>query len=379
MHLFLLHNTVTPYRLPIWSVLGREHDLRVYCCERSEGYRRWGAEVEVRGFCLRVLPSFRVPGFVVNPSLVLELCKSDADAYVSTDEAPNLLSVLLVALCAKARGKPLVLWSETVGSAHAEGLHARTDLRGMLRWVYNAVTDAVRDRLYERADRVVAYSGKTRAWLEGRGVSPGRIYTGRQVMPADLLEEAAGACGPDAYEGRTVVLSLGYLQERKGNLHLLRSFLSLDRDDCALVLAGEGPAEEALRRAAAGDSRVHFPGHVDGADKARLYARADVFVLPTLHDPWGLVVNEAMYYGCPVIVTSAAGASELVREAGNGVVVEPADEAGLARALADLLDHEERRKAMGERSRSFAEAFDAERGAGVFVEVVASLEGSLES
>jgi glycosyltransferase involved in cell wall biosynthesis len=94
---------------------------------------------------------------------------------------------------------------------------------------------------------------------------------------------------------------------------------------------------------------------------AAYYALADVFVFPTHTDPWGLVVNEAMACGLPVISSGAAGcAADLVESGWNGRVVSPGDVEQLAAAMAELAGDNELRSLMGQRSRERIELYSPE-------------------
>jgi glycosyltransferase involved in cell wall biosynthesis len=86
-------------------------------------------------------------------------------------------------------------------------------------------------------------------------------------------------------------------------------------------------------------------------------------------EPWGLVVNEAMHAGLPVVATDGVGAAAggLVRDGHNGFVVAEQDRVGLARALATLLDHPDDAATMGERGRADVAAFNYDRMADAFV------------
>jgi glycosyltransferase involved in cell wall biosynthesis len=136
-----------------------------------------------------------------------------------------------------------------------------------------------------------------------------------------------------------------------------------------LVLVGSGPEEAQLRRLSSGDDRVIFPGYLEGAEKTSWYAAADLFVLPTLHDPWGLVVNEAMAFGLPVVVTEAAGSAELVSD--NGIVVQPGEVGTLASALRKLLRTPDLRKNMGHLSRQTIASYTVEAACQAFLQVIA--------
>lgn len=98
------------------------------------------------------------------------------------------------------------------------------------------------------------------------------------------------------------------------------------------MIAGTGPFEEKLKKKASGDERIEFLGYISEQKKADYFDVADLFVLPTHHDPWGLVVNEAINYGTPVITTEAAGAKELLVEEN---IFAPRDTETLAHKLKD--------------------------------------------
>ena len=126
-------------------------------------------------------------------------------------------------------------------------------------------------------------------------------------------------------------------------------------DALHLVVAGSGD-DGAARRAAydAGlGERLHLLG--PRADVAPLYAAADVFVLPTRYEPFGMVIVEAMASGLPVVVPASAGATELIVPGESGAVVAaPDDTAGFAAALHGLLADPARREAMGRAAREAA-------------------------
>ena len=80
---------------------------------------------------------------------------------------------------------------------------------------------------------------------------------------------------------------------------------------------------------------------------AAIFAAADAFVLPSRHDGWGVVVNEALGAGLPIIVSDRVGARDLVQHGGNGFITSVGDIDGLAGALLKLAQSEELRKSYG--------------------------------
>jgi phosphatidylinositol alpha-1,6-mannosyltransferase len=121
-----------------------------------------------------------------------------------------------------------------------------------------------------------------------------------------------------------------------------------------LLIAGEGRERAALEHDAAQriPGRYRFVGHVEHDTLATYYAAAACFVLPSLNEVWGLVINAAALAGLPVVATSNCGAArDLIRDGETGYVVPPANPAALANALEQLLDDPVRARKMGAAGR----------------------------
>jgi len=124
-----------------------------------------------------------------------------------------------------------------------------------------------------------------------------------------------------------------------------------------LAVAGAGSEADARRWAAASgmDARLHLLG--PRADVAPLYAAADLLILPTRYEPFGMVIAEAMASGLPVVVSARAGAAEIIRDGESGrLVEEPDDTEGFARAVRAILADPECAQAMGRAARAAARA-----------------------
>jgi glycosyltransferase involved in cell wall biosynthesis len=201
-----------------------------------------------------------------------------------------------------------------------------------------------------------------------RGAAADKIVRGYQVVPAEQLLPPAQSKAALGMTGKQVVLYVGYFNRRKGLPTLLQAFQQVAGAEDRLVLVGDGPDKSRLQQIAGGNGRIQFPGYLEGAQKSSWYTAADLFVLPTLHDPWGLVVNEAMAFGLPIITTEAAGCAELVQE--NGRVVPPNDMPALAAALHDLLSDPAKRATMGQRSRELIVPYTVTTACNAFLEVI---------
>lgn len=137
----------------------------------------------------------------------------------------------------------------------------------------------------------------------------------------------------------TVFLYVGRMWLKKGLLDLIDAFRLATTEnglEASLLLVGDGPDLPVLREHVAGLqlSSVRFLPFVQKPDLPRYYAAADVFVFPTLGDPYGLVVDEAMTAGLPVIATTATGEVHArIIDGQTGRIVHPANRSALADAM----------------------------------------------
>lgn len=166
-----------------------------------------------------------------------------------------------------------------------------------------------------------------------------RHATARQSARSDIRHAfglADGAC---------VFLYVGRLEPVKGLQDLLAAFRLLASHDSALLIVGDGSELPVLQQAAATDSRLRCTGRLSGPQLLDAYVAADVFVLPSRFEPWGLVVNEAMAAGLPVIASERVGCvDDLVAAGATGLVVPAEAPEALALAMQQMLDADTRQR-----------------------------------
>jgi UDP-glucose:(heptosyl)LPS alpha-1,3-glucosyltransferase len=156
-----------------------------------------------------------------------------------------------------------------------------------------------------------------------------------------------------------VLLFVGHDFARKGLAFAIEALSGLP-ENVHLVVVGGGPRGQAETQAhkAGVRARVHFVGRTEHPE--HYFAAADVLVLPTLQDPWGITLIEAMAAGVPVVTTAAAGASATVRAARAGVVLDDASANGVRGAVEWLLSDSDRRREVAARGREAAERLGVE-------------------
>lgn len=171
---------------------------------------------------------------------------------------------------------------------------------------------------------------------------------------------------------------VGQLVPRKGVDLLLAALEPVCRDhpDVILSIIGDGEERETLRsQAKTMGEQVRFLG-VLPADQVRdTIAAADLLVLPSRHDGWGIVVNEAFSVGIPVIVSDACGAADLVQSGANGYIFRSDDVQSLRTCLNTFLTDQPRWSALRESARQTGQLIAAERAAPYLVACLKHMTG----
>jgi glycosyltransferase involved in cell wall biosynthesis len=163
------------------------------------------------------------------------------------------------------------------------------------------------------------------------------------------------------------VLFSGQMIARKGVDLLIDAFARVapHHPSLRLLLLGGGPERERFEAQVLEPlkDRILFLGHREPADLPDVFAAADIFCLPSRHDGWGVVINEALGAGLPLIVSDAVGAGhDLVTDGENGIVTPAGNADALARALDTLAGDIALRKRMAEAATETAERWDVDAG-----------------
>ena len=249
---------------------------------------------------------------------------------------------------AKAKGKIAVLMSD---SSYGDKKRYR-----LLEWG--------KSRIVRQFDAALVAGARQKAYAESLGLARERIFLGYDVVDNAYFAECALAVHRQARDYRRRLelpkpffLTVCRFIPKKNLAGLVEAYRHY-RDLAGagawdLVLCGSGPLEPALKRQARDLQGVYFPGFQQIGELPMYYGLAAVFILPSTHfEQWGLVVNEAMASGLPVLVSRACGcASELVQEGVNGFTFDPLDREGLARLMLKMSSQEADLKAMGEASQ----------------------------
>jgi glycosyltransferase involved in cell wall biosynthesis len=338
------NHSPTPYFVERFNAVADRGnvDLEAWFNTRREAIRSWDVDESQWRFRARYIPARPILG-LLRPVPVAELRDARPDLLVQEYDRSHLTLGFLAGTRLAGRTAFRVLpnydsWSERTWWREA-GKH----------FVFRAVDAA----------KVPGPDGAALARRYGLG----RERIARVTQSVDVARLAAGRDGDEAARERTrehldlhgcVFAYCGRLWQGKGLDDLISAYAELQGDglEVSLLLIGDGPDEERYRRAARRLRNVAFAGFAQSQELVALYGAADALVFPTLGDPHGLVVEEAMAAGLPVVCSSNAGDIDLRLPDGQaGFVVPARDPRALAERMRALARDEQLRARMGERAR----------------------------
>jgi glycosyltransferase involved in cell wall biosynthesis len=351
--LVLLTEIIAPYRIPVFNALARRAGLDlhvIFLAETDQTLRQWRIYTDEIRFSYEVLPSWRwragKHSLLVNRGLRSALDAATPQAILCGGY--NYPASWEALWWARRHNVRFVLWTESNQRDRRSG-------RAGVEWL---------KRYFVSSCNAFAVPGKSSfAYLQTLGVSEQAIFTAPNAVDNTFFATQAENTRAHASEFREklglpsrFILFAGRLVPEKGVFDLLEAYAKLEsglRSEVGLVFAGDGVSREELVRQAKRISPglVCFPGFAQREDLAGLYAVAEALVLPTHSDPWGLVVNEAMACGLPIVVSTVAGCTaDLVEDRWNGYVVPPRDSEKLSVAIDSLVRQPELRQQMSARS-----------------------------
>jgi glycosyltransferase involved in cell wall biosynthesis len=229
--------------------------------------------------------------------------------------------------------------------------------------------------MHRRMDFFLVNGTESRKYLIEAGIDAGKITNIMCSVDNSLYGSHPGTPLTDS-NARKQWITVGSLIPRKGFKELIHAWSRQDRnflEGNQLVIVGDGPEAGQLQELIdkllpAGSVRLAGPRSPD--ELAVMYAGSHVFVFPTLLDIWGLVVNEAMAAGLPIMCSRYAGCCTDLIDGSNGVTVDPLDPDAFARALRDFSLVANRWREMGAASLRIISAYTTSATAAAITDAV---------
>lgn len=362
MAVALVTNYLTPYRMPLYRMLTERLGVEVLCYGGGERYvPSWFADLDAQ-LAAAPFPARRLLGV----REAYELAAS-YDAVI----APYAGGAILPALYAGTRRfkRPFVLWASVWSQPRS---------------LAHALALPLTRRIYRDCEAVIAYGEHVRRFVSAIRGRDSDVFVAPQSVEAELFarevsaQEIAGFRSRHQLGAGAVVLYVGRLVAEKGVEVLLDAWGGAAAD-ATLVVIGDGPLAPLVRQA----PRTRLLGPLARAELPSAYAAAELAVLPSIptrrfREPWGLVCNEAMHQGRPMVASDAVGAvaGGLVLDRVNGLVVPAADPGALMTAIRRLLADSALRQRLGAAARAAVTPYTYDAMVGAFEQALATASGS---
>ena len=357
----------SPYRLSFFEELGKQCELTVLFERASSKIRKnnWD-DYQFRGFEGKILLGLTIGGYDrLCPGVVKYLNRKYDRIVISNPTSPT---GILAAGVLRAKGIPYMIESDGAFPTGRKGGIRQSIKRFVMKPAAICFSTA------ELHDRYYGECGVSMDCI--------RRYPFTSLGEADIEDgcrlsqvEKSSLKNQLGMGEEVVILAVGQFVPRKGFDILLEAMRYLPKY-VGLYMIGDVPPEEYCRFVQDHHlDHVHFIGFQSKKGIAKYYAAADLFVLPTREDIWGLVINEAMAYGLPVITTDRCIAGlELVRNGENGYIVPVGDAKQLAARIQDVLKNPNLRETMGQRSLEIIKTYTFENMCKVHMDVFSNGE-----
>jgi glycosyltransferase involved in cell wall biosynthesis len=368
----ILTEIIAPYRIPVFNALAARNDLDphiIFLSENDPSLRQWHVYKDEISFSFEVLPSFRRHigsyNLLLNKGIEAALRRASPQAILCGGY--NYRAYWQAARWSVRNRLPLLLWSESNAADKPR----------------NRAVEFLKKRFARMCRAYIAAGISSRDYLLKLGAPAYSIFVAPDAVDVTMYAGAATKARASSAALRIehalpvrYFLYVGRLVEEKGVFDLLAAYAALRKNIRArigLVFVGEGTAREELRRRASNihDGDIKFCGWVHRERISEFYALADALIFPTHSDPWGLVVNEAMACGLPIVASDVAGCvADLVYPSKNGFVFHPRDIAALSEIMRTLAAQPTLIQSMGARSFEMIQSHTPEHCAAGFAAAI---------
>jgi len=304
----IFQNYFTPYRADLFEILGRTWGLALLYIHRPEDEGRKWLPREPAGFRALYARYFYIGKMVFFRFFRGAILNRDIACVILLDDNPSNLLMIFYALFLRLRSKArILLWVE----------HIPDPYKPLLKYAYQKLCSRI---LVALSDGVLAFSAMTEQYLSDIGAA----------RPIFRVNQAVSREGIARGRARTSIRKFGYLgsaHPRKNVTVLLEAFRQMNIEGLELHVAGFNPSHPRSSQA-----NLFWHGYVDGADKEKFFEQIDALILPSLAEPWGLVINEALARNCICLVSDRCGSREIVMKADPRLVFAPTI-AGISEAV----------------------------------------------
>ena len=372
--IILLHNIISPYKTLLFNSLEQilGGNLKVLYWAETASNREWRVDTNELKFPFEVMFKGKIDNI------------SSIKLAIETYKKLNLYNPEVVIIGGYDR---LACWAALFWAKK----HKRKAIV-MIESHYldrprSVIKESVKKLFISRCNAILAAGTRHRDYVIRLGAKSENIFIMKGVGGVNLsLYQTAvlegrknkiELCNKLGFPCRNYFLYVGRFSPEKNLLFLLKTYKRLKNkertDDWGLILVGDGPQRKEIESFIKdnGIKNVFFPGFIQKEKLPYFYAISDVFVLPSISETWGLVVDEAMVSGLPVLVSNQCGCyPDIVRDGINGFSFDPFNENELFGFMKDIVKGKYDLEAMGKASLKIIKEYTPEKVAEIFKKAI---------
>lgn len=343
-------NIPSPYRIDFWNELGKFVNLTVWFEATNEKNREWNVNGLGENFKYEFLEG-RTFGLDlhINYNIIKKLNNEKFDVYIMGGYSTPT-EMIAIQWFRMNRIKFIL---------NSDGGFIKDDKK---------ITKMIKKYFISSADKWLSSGSNCTKYLMHYGANENYIYEYPFSSVSYPLEELSVI---DKNEkdiiklkenlNKIVLLCVSRFDEMKGIDVLIKSFQKINNNEITLLIIGGGPMKSKYMDYIKSNniSNIVIKDFIQKEELIKFYKISDIFILPTKYDVWGLVVNEAMNFGLPIITTEMCGCSyDLINNGENGYIIKSEDQEELTSKMEILIKDEIKRKEFGKKSLQIIESYN---------------------
>jgi glycosyltransferase involved in cell wall biosynthesis len=358
MKVCIITNIPSPYRVDLFNHLieNSNYDITIIYSSKNEDNRLWKIEstllknsVFLKSKTIKIKKKNDYKYIHIPVDTISTLNKINPDLVIASEYNPTVLQSFI---WCKRKKKKFVSWSD--GTLNSEKS-------------INIIQKFIRKIMCRQANALIASSSKTKEAQIYYGADCAKIFVSYLTIDVKKF-----LIGKKDYDNKNIIF-VGSLIKRKGIDLLIKSLSKVD-SNFYLRIVGNGEEKDNLIdlcRHLKIENKIEFCGFKSETELSELYKISDIFILPSREDCFGLVINEAMCAGLPVIVSKYAdGSYDLVQDGFNGFIIDPYDIDNMSDKINILLNDKELLQNMGANSKDKIQDFTLENVSKNFIEAI---------
>jgi len=333
--ILIFHPALAPYRIDFFNALNENFEAKFYFNTLnvlSQQFNQERLKSKCKFKCNYLLHGFELFGRSFKFGISAIIKKENPRIVLCSEFGPNTILVFFIYILNRKKFKLYTVSEDSLDIAIS-----RKSLRSFIRNVIS------------RNITGIMYTSKEVCFWHNNNISNEQKLIELPIIHSDELfrKELAKSINTanknvELYnlEGKKVILFVGRLVKVKNLSFLIKVMQQLNSSDWALVIVGDGELMNVLKNETVKlkiSNKVYFTGRLEGKELLSWYNIAQIFVLPSIYEPFGAVVNEALLGGCDVLCSEKAGASSLINTF-NGQLFNPYNEINLLNHLSYSLN-----------------------------------------